>query len=89
MKKLSYKQVKKIIDGKCRFCGNDNYATLDTHRIVPGCEGGKYEEGNTVTICSNCHRMIHDGQIIIHGEYFCTSGKYLIHCTIDGKEQFL
>lgn len=33
----------------------------DTHRIVPGQYGGRYVAGNMLTICPNCHRLIHSG----------------------------
>jgi hypothetical protein len=29
----------------------------DLHRIVPGSEGGKYEDGNVIPLCPNHHRV--------------------------------
>ena len=88
-KKLINKKIKKHIDKKCVFCGEDDYNLLDVHRIVPGKEGGRYSEINTATNCVNCHRKCHSGRIKILGKHFCTSGRYIIHCFIDGEENWL
>jgi hypothetical protein len=37
----------------CERCGW-NEARCDVHRIIPG---GPYTEGNTITLCPNCHRV--------------------------------
>ena len=87
---------RKIIDkksfkqscGKCIICGEDRYELLDTHRIIPGSVGGKYTKENSISSCSNCHRLIHAGEITVHRYYNSTSGKVL-HVTIDGEEKFL
>lgn len=73
------KQIKKLLDKKCYFCGCDEYALLDVHRIVEGSKGGKYIEFNTVTVCSLCHRKIHAGMIKIDRKYFSTSGRWVLH----------
>ena len=44
---------------KCTICGWDG--PCDTHRIIPGKDGGKYVKGNVISICPNCHRLIHRG----------------------------
>lgn len=31
------------------------------HRLVPGCEGGEYTEGNVVPRCPSCHDIEHGG----------------------------
>lgn len=80
------KKVKKQREGKCYFCGEDDYDLLDCHRIVPGEEGGRYTEHNTVVVCCKCHRRIHAGQIEIKGKHFSTSGRYLIHY-VEGEEE--
>ena len=85
-KELIDKQEKKCADGECYFCGNADYAVLDVHRIVFGEDGGRYTDFNTVTACSNCHRRIHDGQIVIDRKYFCTNGRYILHFWEDGVE---
>lgn len=49
---------------KCSLCGWDK-APCDRHRIVFGCDGGKYTLGNTLSVCPNCHRLIHMGLLTI------------------------
>lgn len=85
-KTLINKVIKKKIDKKCYFCGQDDYSVLDCHRIIPGEEGGKYTEHNTVTACSNCHRKVHSGQIKIDRKYFSTSGNWVLHYWIGEEE---
>jgi hypothetical protein len=83
------KQIKKLIDGCCFFCKEDNYSILDSHRIVPGSEGGKYTEFNTLTVCASCHRRIHAGSIVIDRKYNSTLGRPILHCWIDGNEVWM
>lgn len=33
-------------------------ATLDIHRFIPGCDGGKYEIGNMFFLCPNHHSLV-------------------------------
>lgn len=42
---------------KCPLCGWEG--PCDIHRIIPSSEGGKYEKGNIIVACPNCHRLIH------------------------------
>lgn len=86
--RLINKSHKKLADKRCRFCGNTEYCTLDVHRIVPGSEGGRYTEHNTVTSCSNCHRKIHEGKIKIDRKYPSTSGWVLHYFDEDGEEHW-
>src|SRR5687767_961409 len=91
MARKSRKQITKLFDKQCFFCKEDNYALLDAHRIVPGSEGGKYvHENNVLTLCSNCHRRVHAGDIVIDRKYPST-GKSLwtLHCWINGQEQWI
>lgn len=87
--KIQDKKAFKKIEGKCRLCGCDIYSTLDIHRIKPGEIGGEYSTSNTVIYCSNCHRRIHDGEIIIDRYYLCSNGKKLLRIIRDGKEEFI
>jgi len=85
----SKKQIKKLIDKKCYFCSEDNYNLLDVHRIIPGSEGGKYHEWNTVVTCCKCHRLIHqDKTIVIDRKYMSTKG-IILHYWRDGHEFWL
>jgi len=81
----SRKQIKKLYDKRCYFCGEEQYELLDVHRITPGSEGGKYHEWNTVTVCANCHRRCHAGEIKIDRKYLSTKG-IVLHFWKDGQE---
>ena len=70
----------------CFFCKEDNYNLLDSHRIISGEENGKYIWDNVVTVCSNCHRKIHSGEINIEKKYRCTNGGFVIKYMINGFE---
>jgi len=76
------KQLFKMRWKCCAVCGEDNYALLDTHRIV---EGREYSEGNCIALCCKCHRMHHVGQITIKEKRFTTNGYVLIY-EQNGKE---
>lgn len=78
-RKTISKIAKKKYEGKCYLCESDIYETLDCHRIIPGEEGGKYTDHNTLVACSNCHRKIHAGHIKIDRKYLSTSGKWVLH----------
>lgn len=47
--------------GSCENCGFDVKEVLDIHHIIPKALGGSDESDNKVTLCANCHRMIHAG----------------------------
>jgi len=85
MNKYSKQQLKKLSDKFCFFCGEDDYDLLDAHRII---EGGKYEDFNILTNCSNCHRKIHSGRIKILGKHFCSNGNFVIHYIEDEEEKW-
>lgn len=76
-KRYTNQQLKKLYDKKCFFCEEDDYAILDAHRILPGAEGGTYDWINTLTVCSNCHRRIHAGEILVDRKYGSTGGLVL------------
>lgn len=82
------KKAKKKIDKACYFCNETNYSLLDVHRILPGSEGGKYTQLNSVVCCSNCHRKIHAGQIKTMRKYLSTSGKWILHYIDNGVEYY-
>lgn len=83
------KQHKKLSDKHCLFCHLEDYDLLDVHRILPGSKGGVYNEHNTITVCSHCHRKIHADRIITYRKYFTSAGKYVLHCEIDGEEKWI
>ena len=82
------KQKFKRISKKCRICGEDDYTLLDVHRIVPGKDGGKYTNWNSVTLCCKCHRLVHGGNIKIKGWHNSTAGKILL-IGRDDEEEFI
>lgn len=82
------KKINKKAVGKCVICGEKDYSVLDNHRIKPGCEGGKYTKNNVCVLCSNCHRKVHSGDIVIHRYYNSTTGRVL-HVEIGGEEFYL
>jgi HNH endonuclease len=45
----------------CQLCGYSKRPS-HRHRLHPGKDGGKYEVGNVVALCANCHAEVHDGQ---------------------------
>lgn len=87
-KTLVNKVAKKKFDGKCYFCGLDDYACLQLHRIVPGEDGGIYTDFNTLTVCANCHNKIHDGQIKIDRKYMSTTGRWVLHFWENDEEKW-
>ena len=87
-KRLSKQQIKKRIDKKCFFCEEDDYNLLDVHRILDGAKGGNYNNRNTLTVCSKCHRKIHSGRIKIFGKYLSTSANWVVHYEEDEEERW-
>ncbi|MBA7469614.1 hypothetical protein ES707_04886 [subsurface metagenome] len=47
----------------CVRCGSDN--KLETDRIIPGIEGGKYVPENTRELCQGCHKYRHERDKIV------------------------
>lgn len=86
--KLINKSQRKKADKRCKFCGEAEYCTLDVHRILPGEKGGRYEDLNTVTSCSNCHRKIHEGKIKVDRMYYSTKGWVLHYFDENGEEHW-
>lgn len=74
--------------GQCHICGEKEFAVLDTHRIIPGSEGGKYEFTNCVCLCSLCHRKEQAGLITVIGWVHSTAGRLLHYIDEEGNEQF-
>lgn len=85
MNKKKFKRIQRC----CKFCGENNQSVLDVHRIHEGKDGGKYTPDNCVVVCSNCHRKIHQtNEIEIKGWFMSTAG-LLLHCSVNGEEQYL
>ena len=56
----------------CEICGKERI--LETHHIKSRNKGGRDVESNRVKLCSNCHKLVHYGLIIIEGRFQCTTG---------------
>lgn len=56
---------------KCEICGKE--INTDTHHINSISKGGKNHNSNKCELCPNCHRQVHNGEIILEG-------KYLVSC---------
>ena len=83
------KQFFKRTMKNCRLCGEEDYAVLDVHRIVPGEDGGRYVENNVVCLCANCHRRIHDAKEIVIDRYYPSTAGYLLRIVENGVERFV
>lgn len=88
-KRHSRQQIAKLSSKGCYFCGESNYDLLDAHRVIPGSDGGKYNDHNILVLCSNCHRRTHTGAIRIDRKYLSTAGRWVLHCWIDGEEKWI
>lgn len=82
------KKVFKKSCGCCAICRVDTYELLDVHRWkVEGKDGGKYKKSNSISLCSNCHRLVHADIITIDGIFESTAGPVVIYHDENGKEQ--
>ena len=88
MKKRAFvsKKIRKLSEGECKICGENNYTLLDVHRIVPG---SAYAFNGIIILCVTCHRLVHDDQIKILGWVNSTAGRLIHIIDKDKKEQFL
>ena len=53
-------------DGGCRFLGCDHQRFVDVHHIKQWCKGGETSLDNTLQLCTQHHKMTHDGMFSIH-----------------------
>lgn len=49
---------------KCMVCGWDK-EKCDIHCIISKKEGGRYEKSNVISLCPNCHRLLHRKKLSI------------------------
>lgn len=78
------KAGKKYLCGRCLFC--PEAAVLDAHRVVPGAAGGTYAWGNILVLCANCHRKVHDGDIVVKGRFPTSRGRVAVVAEAGGRE---
>ena len=63
----------------CEICGEQDRSTLDRHHIIPRTDPMCTNwPDNLALICSNCHRRVHAGEIIIEGVFMTSLGLRLI-----------
>ena len=55
------KRTLKRDNNKCTNC--EYNLVLDAHHIIPVCGGGKDTLSNLITLCPNCHRLVHIGKL--------------------------
>ena len=60
--KIKIKTKYKLSSLPCKRC-NWHEGPTDTHRIVPGRKGGKYNRENVIPLCPKCHRLVTLGLI--------------------------
>ena len=62
----------------CVIC--KQYNIIVEHHIKSRCYGGSNKPYNKVKICPTCHSLVHYGEIIIEGYYYCApNGNTLIY----------
>lgn len=84
--KSRVKACKKNLSGRCTFCPETALTALDAHRVVQGCEGGKYVWGNILICCASCHRKIHGGLIVVKGRHPTSGGRVAVIVEENGVE---
>ena len=48
---------------QCRRKGCSHTRYLDLHHLIPRTDGGTNEAENLVTLCSACHRLLHENSV--------------------------
>jgi 5-methylcytosine-specific restriction endonuclease McrA len=54
-------------DFRCKFCGlggKESDIILEVHHVIWRFNGGSDDPTNLMTVCPNCHDLIHHGKII-------------------------
>jgi predicted restriction endonuclease len=82
-------KAKKKFTGRCLLCGEADQSLLDSHRVLPGEQGGQYRWENVMPLCSNCHRRVHAGAVKVKGRYLSTGGYWLWLVEEAGEERWV
>jgi predicted restriction endonuclease len=72
-----------MINNNCEICGKNRL--LETHHIRSKCFNGTDKPYNLCYLCSNCHKLVHCGLIIIEGRFDCTSGNIVVWRKLNEK----
>ena len=59
----------------CQCCGK-KHVRFEVHHIIFRCMGGTDDERNLITLCEKCHKMIHDGILVLTKKPKRTNLKY-------------
>lgn len=62
-KKIAYFHRLQYKGDSCTLCGFSIKEALDSHHIIPKALGGSNGKDNLITVCANCHRLLHAGII--------------------------
>lgn len=49
----------------CVSCGTAGENRLQLHHVVYRSQGGTHDEENLATLCSDCHRLVHHGDLTV------------------------
>jgi len=81
MKKSARKALNRSGQNECQVC-EEGHILVEHHirgRDIPSANN----PSNLCNICSNCHRLIHEGKIIVEGHFQTTAGKELLWHSVD------
>jgi hypothetical protein len=74
------KGQKRLIKKHCEICFLKNKKVLNLHHIIPRCDSRCTDNNsNLAVVCSNCHDLIHVGDIIIIGVYQTSNGREVLN----------
>jgi hypothetical protein len=51
-------------NNQCRRCCGEDF--LDCHHVKLRAHGRDHRPSNLITLCSKCHRLLHDGVVWVH-----------------------
>jgi len=69
---------------QCVSCGKKK-VQLQAHHIVPQCQGGKDTIKNLITLCQQCHKKVHSGQITLDVDGVSGLKDQIAQRTMQGK----
>jgi hypothetical protein len=62
----------------CEICKSDEKFLLERHHINSKSLDGPDTDWNLVDLCVRCHRLVHNGLIVIEGWFGSTQGRVLL-----------
>lgn len=65
----------------CQCCGK-KHTRLEVHHIIFRIMGGVDDERNLITLCEKCHKLVHDGVLILTKKPKRLNLKYATHMSI-------